>query len=248
MTDEMGSQQKGMPPNSEPNGNPQAWPVERLCGATTSAIYRDSATGEWSPERAQLHEAIIARLLAGKLPNTHPRITVVTGGVGSGKSTLIDTEIAPDHPDSVVIDPDRMWLEIPEYESLANADWRTVRNRTYSELRNLRDQTLAEAVAQRLNIILETPGDKLLKETLSLIERDGYKVSICYVHCPEEEAHERMQQRATNSPTPEDNLWGTPPHPDFPDKYDYQDVDSSTFRTEYERRKKRIETQRRSGS
>jgi hypothetical protein len=248
MTDEIGSQQKGITPNSEPRGNLEAWPVERLGGATTSEIYRDPATGQWTPERAQLHETIIDRLLAGKLPSTRPRITVVTGGVGSGKSNLIESEIASERPDAVVIDADRMWLEIPEYESLANADWRTVGNQTYSELRNLRDQTLAEAVARRLNIILETPGDKYLEETLSLIERDGYKVSICYVHCPEEEAHERMQQRAINNPTPEDNLWGTPPHPDFPDKYDYQDVDSRTFKDEYERRKKRNEAQRGSDS
>jgi hypothetical protein len=39
----------------------------------------------------------------------------VMGGIGSGKSKLITSELAPRHADAVVIDADRLWSEIPEY-------------------------------------------------------------------------------------------------------------------------------------
>ncbi len=66
-----------------PAPSSEAWPVERLQGATTIAADRDSVTWEWTPERA-LHEAIINHPLAGTPPETRPTIFVVTGGIGSG--------------------------------------------------------------------------------------------------------------------------------------------------------------------
>jgi predicted ABC-type ATPase len=217
-----------------------SWSVEQLRSATTSAVYRDLTTGEWTPKRAELHEEIIARLLAGRRGNKKgPKIWIVVGGVGSGKSDLIKTDLGPKHPRVIVIDADRMWVEIPEYEALAAADRRTAGDRTYAELRVLRDQALAEAAARGLSIILEVSGDEPLDEVLALMERDGYKVSINYVHCPAEEARMRMQERLLSTiHTPEDNLWGSPPS--FPDKYDYQNVDKESFRSEYEKRKKRL--------
>jgi zeta toxin len=58
-----------------------------------------------------------------------------------------------------VIDADQMWLKIPEYEDLAAQDWKTAWDRTYAEVRYLRDAALAEAAARRLDIILEISGD-----------------------------------------------------------------------------------------
>jgi predicted ATPase len=188
-----------------------------------------------------LHVKIINRLLAGKRPETIPKIFVVTGGVGSGKSTLIKSELAPEHPSAVVIDADQMWVEIPEYEALAAADWRTAGDRAYAELRYLRDAALAEAAARRLDIILEISGDENSAEVASILKRDGYEVSVNYVNCPPEKAQERMLKRANNEPTPEDNLWCSLPRPEFPDKYDYQDVDPEIFRQEYAKRKGRAQ-------
>ena len=236
----MTAHRDGKTPRIESGRGLDAWPVERLGLATTNAYYRDPRTGDWTPERAQLHEAIIDRLLARAIPADCPEIIVVGGGLGCGKSTLIDSQLAAEHPQSVVIDADKMWLEIPEYEALAKADWSSVGNRTYSELRYLRDAALAEAVARRLNIILEAPGDGHNDEIARLLKREGYTISIAYVDCPLEEAHRRIQDRAKRNPTPEDNLWGSPPDPDFPDKHDYQNVDSQTFARECEERKKRV--------
>lgn len=212
-----------------------SWPVEKLGQETTSAIFRDAATGRWTAERAELHEKIINRLLAGKRPETIPKICVVTGGVGSGKSTLIKSELAPEHPGAVVIDADQMWVEIPEYEALAAADWRTAGDRTYAEVRYLRDAVLAEAATRRLDIILEISGNS--GEIVDILVRDGYQVSWTYVHCLSEQAQERMLKRANSEPTPEDNLWCSLPRPEFPDKYDYQDVAPEIFRQEYAKRK-----------
>jgi hypothetical protein len=218
--------------------SPKSWPVEQLRQETTSAIFRDAATGGWTRERAELHEKIISRLLAEKHREASPKIWVVTGGVGSGKSTLIESELAPEHPGAVVIDPDQMWLEIPEYEVLAAVDWRTAGDRTYAEVRYLRDAALAEAAARRLDIILEINGDENSAEVVNILKSDGYEISLNYVDCTQEQAQERMLKWANTEPTPEDNLWCSPQRPEFPDKFDYQNVDVTTFRREYERRLK----------
>jgi hypothetical protein len=116
--------------------------MQHIEGKATSTIYRDPATGEWIPARAELHETIIEDLLRGKRVTRNPTLRIVTGGVGSGKSALIKSEMQPNHSGAVVIDADQFWLKIPEYEELATADWRTAGDRTYTEVRYLRDATL----------------------------------------------------------------------------------------------------------
>jgi Zeta toxin len=166
---------------------------------------------------------------------------------GDGRSwvreiNIDQVELAPEHPGAVVIDADQMWVEIPEYEALAAADWRTAGDRTYAEVRYLRDAALAESAARRLDIILEINGDENSAEVANILKRDGYEVSVNYVDCSPEEARERMQKRANNEPTPEDNLWCSPPRLEFPDKYDYQNVHPEIFRQEYAKQKGRAQS------
>jgi hypothetical protein len=130
-----------------------------------------------------------------------------------------------------------MWLRIPEYEALAADDWKTAGERTYTEVRYLRDAALAEGAARRLDIILEISGDEHSADVVNILEADGYEISVNYVHCSSEEARVRIRQRANTNPTPEDNLWCSPPNPDLSDKYEYQNIDLDTFRREYERRR-----------
>jgi len=98
-------------------------------------MYRHTVTGEWTPERAALHENIINDLHGGKMSKQNPKLWVVMGGVGSGKSTFIKTDLEPNHPDAVVIDADRLWVRIPEYEELVAANWKTAGELTYAEVR-----------------------------------------------------------------------------------------------------------------
>jgi len=122
------------------------WSVEDLHGKPTTQIYRDPVMRTWTPDRAELHEKIINDLLMGKLSKENPKLWVVMGGVGSGKSTLIKSELEPNHPGAVVIDADRLWSRIPEYEDLAIANWRTAGELTYAEVRHLRDAALTYGI------------------------------------------------------------------------------------------------------
>jgi len=201
-------------------------------------MYRHTVTGEWTPERAALHKNIINDLLGGTASKKSPKLWIVMGGVGAGKSTLIRSELEPDHPGAVVIDADRLWVRIPEYENLAAANWRTAGELTYAEVRYLRDAALAQAAVRRLDIILEISGDENSAAAVEILEQDGYDASVNYVDCSPEEAQERIRVRAKMNPTPEDNLWCSPVNPAYPDKYDYQNIDLECFRWEYERRSK----------
>ncbi len=81
------------------------WPIGQLGQKTTSAIFRNPATGEWTPGRAELHEEIIHRLLARKQSKKEPEIWVLAGGVGSGKFEIELIGVGPgEHPGAVVID------------------------------------------------------------------------------------------------------------------------------------------------
>ena len=114
--------------------------------------------GGWAVERHALHEEIINRLLTGKLRKKPPTLCLVIGGVGTGKSTLIESRLAPELPGAVVIDADKLWLEIPEYQALRSG---RPENGSRPHLRRspyLRDEILAEAAARRLDIILERLG------------------------------------------------------------------------------------------
>ncbi len=215
----------------------EGWTLKRLQGETTSAAFRDSTTGEWTTERAALHGTIINELMAGKRAKKKPKLSIVMGGVGAGKSTLITSKLVPEHSGGVVIDADQLWLKIPEYEALAREDWKSVADRTYAEVRYLLDAALAEAATRRLDIILEISGDEQSSEVMKILMRDGYEVSVDCVDCKVEVARERMLKRANTNPTPADNLWCSPENPNSPDKFDYKNVELKTFLPEYERRK-----------
>lgn len=118
------------------------------------------------------------------------------------------------------------------HKALAVANWKMAGDYTYAEVRYLRDATLAEAAARRLDIILEISGDEYSAEAVDVLEQDGYEVFVEYVHCSPEEARDRIRQRANINPTPEDNLWCSPVNPEFPGKFDYQNVDVEMFRRE----------------
>jgi len=207
-----------------------------LNGRTTTAAFRDSITGEWTPARVALHGSIVDDLLAGKQPKDKPKICIVGGGLGVGKSTFIKSTVIAKFPGAVVIDADQFWLKIPEYEALAREDWRTVGDLTYQELRYIRDLTLAVAVSRRLYIVLETVGDPTLKELVQLLKQAGYQIALEWLDRPIEAARRAVQKRANQNPTPEDNLWCSPPNRDFPDKFQYQNVDVKTFAFEYKKR------------
>jgi hypothetical protein len=89
---------------------------------------------------------------------------------------------------------------------------------------------------RKLDIILEISGNENSQEAVSILEKDGYEVSVNYLDCSPEEAQGRIRLRANTNPTPEDNLWCSSVNPEYPDKYDYQNVNLETFRGEYERR------------
>jgi hypothetical protein len=128
-------------------------------------------------------------------------------------------------------------LRIPEYDQLAAANWKRAGERTFVEVRYVRDAALAEAAARKLDIILEVSADEHSGEVVNILEADGYEVSVNYVDCSPEVAQERIRQRANTMPTPEDNLWCSPLNPDYPGKYDYQNVDLKQFQQEYQRRR-----------
>ena len=89
---------------------------------------------------------------------------------------------------------------------------------------------------------MEINADENSAEVMNILKSDGYEISLNHVDCSGEQAKERMLERANTDPTPADNLWCSMPNPEFPDKYDYQDMNPKIFRQEYAKRKRRAQS------
>ena len=89
-------------------------------GGDTQAMFSDGQ-GNYTPERAALHEAIVAKYLAGTTPVDHPVATVLGGGTAAGKSTLIRTQKLSKRI-SVEVNVDLIRADLPEAKhALAHA-------------------------------------------------------------------------------------------------------------------------------
>ena len=148
---------------------------------------------------------------------------------------MIASELAPKTSGAVVIDADRLWSKLPEYEELAKEDWKTAGDRTYAESPVLQRRGFGRGcgteTGHHFKVRNEHSGD-----VASILAHDGYEVSVDCVDCSPDEARERINKRANANPTPEDNLWCSPQRSEFPDKFDYKRGCGCIWATAEERR------------
>lgn len=170
-------------------GRPKTWD-----GTTTTKQYYMDENGHYTPDRAKLHDELIAKY-EDKPSQVNPVMTVLVGGSASGKSTY-DIQESAKLRNPTIVDVDKMRADLPEFASVAGTPGT---EQTLDEARDIRDQVMMKALAHNEDIALEAVGHPDTPSKIDAIEKAGYKVNIVYVHRPVEESIALANKRAASS-------------------------------------------------
>lgn len=186
----------GRHPGASPTG---LWP-----GESTQDHYKDMISGQYTSERAALHEKIVTEMTAGKHPNNNktPVAYVLGGGTASGKTTA-SRKILGEQPHVLRIDPDEIKLKIPEYEQLKKEDPENAAFRVHEESSDLTKKVMGEAIARKLDLTYDstTTGKSSTAMVRALLDH-GYDVHLMFVDVPLKVAKERALIREKKSGDP----------------------------------------------
>ncbi|WP_084557401.1 zeta toxin family protein [Hamadaea tsunoensis] len=128
---------------------------------------------------------ILTGLLSGEpQPQQHPRMLIVAGQPGAGKSyaeraLVRDLDIGA----AINVDADDLRPYHPAYRALAVADDRTADRITHPAAAAWAERALRYAIRQRFNIVYSTPmGDPERVQWLAdLVHDTGYRIDIAFV-------------------------------------------------------------------
>jgi predicted ABC-type ATPase len=128
---------------------------------------------------------ILAGLLAADpQPQQHPRVVIVAGQPGAGKSYTERAVITDLRLDTFMsVDPDDLRPYHPDYQRLAQIDDRTVDSHTVQASRLWNTMALKHATSHRFNIVWSTPLTGLdVLDWVSLFFRNrGYRIDLAVV-------------------------------------------------------------------
>jgi predicted kinase len=161
-------------------------------GTETIAIHRDK-DGNWTPERATLHDEIIDTIFEGTTPVEGAPQLVVTGGLpGAGKSTVLKAR-GEEFTNHVHIDPDRIKGMLPEYEG-----WNATLVHEESSL--IAERIMQRGIEGNYNIIYDASlkTQSSAHDLINEFEDDigmNYNSKIVFVDVPMKMAMERAMNR-----------------------------------------------------
>lgn len=162
--------------------------------ADTQALYA-APGGGYTPERAALHEKIIRDALAGAEPSGHPVATFMGGGPASGKSAMLAVRPAQ----GVVIDPDEIKAQLPEYAALVKARDPTAAAYVHEESSDIAKEIQRHAIGRSVHFTLDGTGDSSyakMARKVGAAKAAGYQVAARYVTVDTGKALERIIKRA----------------------------------------------------
>lgn len=153
-------------------------------------IYRDS--------RRPLHRELIDRRLDGVTrAGETPRVTLLMGGSGAGKSTVLRREEFRGLMDNAVhIDPDEIKMELPEWDPLVRADDPMVAKITHDESSDISKAVAYEARERKLDLVIDGTGaGPSFMNRVASYKAAGYYVKVLWVTTSIETALERVEER-----------------------------------------------------
>lgn len=159
----------------------------------TKTLFFDSRTRQYAPQRQQLHEKIIAAILANKPCQVQHPIALLTGGFpGAGKSTYLQEKLPGLNANTFIsIDADAIRAKLPEYQGW-NAE------NTQSEVRDIMLAILGRLGKPcRYNLVYDSTmaNTAYYQQLIQQLKTKGYRVYIIYVETPLDIAIERAKNR-----------------------------------------------------
>jgi uncharacterized protein YidB (DUF937 family) len=207
--------------------------AEEACHTPTTAEMYRNKDGEYHPSRRVLHAHIIDMLLRqheGTLaddqglsadkpylqaPKGAPQVIFTGGGYASGKGGIL-RRLKRDNqwpPDAMLIDPDLIKAELPEFQLAAMTD-PEANLRVYAEAWDIAQEAMKQAQERGLNVVVDGITDTGAEEVAQRVKsftdntgREGPKYvnpRIIYVSQPTELAIAGAAKRLKKAKTPSD--------------------------------------------
>lgn len=197
----------------------QAEPFLRQCHAlseTQPDTFQQYAIGSNPPVRfSKPREALHQQILQNQLtpyegrrqahPTPLPPVAhIVTGLPGSGKSSVVVSQLAQTHPQAFVLDMDELAKDLPEYHVPVPFSQYQLNQRnglgakaTHREAQYLARQIFNRLTTQGHPLIMSYVGDKVEAETslLQELKTQGYATFLHHVQVSPQVAIQRVLQR-----------------------------------------------------
>jgi predicted ABC-type ATPase len=148
-----------------------------------------------------MHETIVSKLLEGHKPVGDGRktYTMMGGGGGAGKSSIVRSGLVELPPDHANINADDIKAALPEYKPMVKDGDTRAAHYLHEESSHLAKVAQARAFSQGINVVLDGTGNASVESVTNKIEKArvaGYRVEGEYVTCSIEEAIKRADVRA----------------------------------------------------
>lgn len=156
--------------------------------------------GHYTPQRAALHEEIIAKHMAGVTSVKNPTVTVLGGAPGVGKSTTVKNE-GIGGENTVLINPDDIRNDLPEYAPDATGRRPALTAFTHEEASDISAKMIKRAAKESKNAVLDGTGDSSIEKLggkVAVLRSKGARVEAVYVTTSVEVAQMRADARSNN--------------------------------------------------
>jgi predicted ABC-type ATPase len=143
---------------------------------------------EYTPERRELHRAIIQKHLQGKTPvgGANATAVVLGGGPASGKSTLEKAQKISEG-NVVLVNPDAIKEMLPEFKEGKAAGNKQASSVVHEESSDVAKMLTDEAIKGGYNLVLDGTGDSSVEKLggkIAVMRSGGHKVVGKYVSLP----------------------------------------------------------------
>lgn len=168
-------------------------------GHDTQARHKQ-ADGNYTPQRKLLHDDIISKFMHGvQTGQSAPEVHFMGGGPAAGKSSVIDAgQVAL--PDShVMIDPDQIKGELPDYKIGNALRYQPTAADAHEESSDVSKMLTATAANAKAHVVVDGTGDsgyKKMSDKVKAMKAQGYKAVANYVTVGTDEAWRRASARA----------------------------------------------------
>ena len=163
-------------------------------GLDTKERFSDGK-GNYTEQRAALHEAIMAKYLAGTSPVAGPTAIILGGGPGTGKTTLVNQQGLVG-PNTVSVSADDIRDHLPEFKPSAGKPISVAE--THEEASDIAKALTARAGSGSRNIVLDGTGDTTLQKLggkIAALKATGHAIIGEYVTTSIAEAQQRADAR-----------------------------------------------------
>lgn len=187
------------------------WVMAKDAGLPSQTINKYKGPNGYTPERKQLHSAIIRKFVdhVPTVPSdTKPVAIVMMGGGGAGKGTVVRHVMGDEH-DFVNVNSDDCKEELPEYQQaldLGKKDGKTVSAKdaawmAHEESSDIAEDILQIAIGDRKNLIMDGTGKDAEKYQgkIQRLKDAGYHVRVMMPHITLDEAKRRADMRAEHT-------------------------------------------------